>query len=124
MARKWQAPDLRALSGKKCRILRQHLGLDTKTLAGRADVGEKALQMFEAGRVMKPQAEFTSNIGKALRQLFVERARDTLAAYEPEIAADPDAGHFTREGAARRRVERYQSYSTTHPVADEDQDDA
>ena len=51
MARKWQAPDLRALSGKKCRILRQHLGLDTKTLAGRADVGEKALQMFEAGRV-------------------------------------------------------------------------
>lgn len=116
MARKWQAPDLRALSGKKCRLLRQHLGLDTKTLAGRADVGEKALQMFEAGRVMKPQAEFTSNIGKALRQLFVERAKETLAAYEPQIEADPDAGFFTREGAARRRVERYQSYSTTHAV--------
>lgn len=118
MARRWKAPDLRALTGAKCRNLRQHLGLDTKTLAGRADVGEKQLQMFEAGRLMRPLPSFTSNIGKALRQLFVERARETLAAYEPEIAADPDAYEFTREGAARRRVERYQSYSTTHPAAE------
>lgn len=124
MARRWQPADLRGLTGAKCRHLRHQLGLDTKTLAGRADVGEKQIQMFEAGRLMRPQAEFVGNIGKALRQLYVERARDILAAYEPQIAADPDAGEFTREGAARRRVKRYQSYSTTHPVVAGGSDDA
>ena len=117
MARKWRAADLRAVSGAKCKHLRKQLGLDLKTLAGRADVAEKQLQMFEAGRAFRAPPTFSSNIGKALRQLYVERAHEILAAYEPLIAADPDAHLFTREAAARRRVQRYDSYSTTHPVA-------
>ncbi len=124
MAKKWSVPDTRNLMGRQVYALRMKWSIDAPTLAGRADVGTKMLQKYEAGHLKNVPADFRSSVNKALRQMIVERAAETLRVYEAAIAADPDAHEYTREAAARRRRERYQSWSTTNMVAPDITDDA
>lgn len=105
--KKRQTIDIRDIDGRKARSERLRWGLDIPTVAGRADIGMSALGKFERGQLRKVPLIWRVNLARALRQLVYERAQEMVGLLGPAIAADPDAGDFTREAARKRRREQY-----------------
>lgn len=100
------------MTGRQVREQRNRWEIDGPTLAGRADVGMQSLRDWENRTARGRPEVWRVAVHKALRQLIYERALETIAVLGPQIEADPDAAFYTKQAAARRRIDRYGSYST------------